>query len=728
MRVHGMRRSRGVVVAVAVLAWSLARLAPVIVAQPQSSCLLAGTDSAAILDELSGIRAKDSVIRLTGFTRTPASSGFHDAVEFLQESLRQAGVPDVHVESYGTDAPQPWSVRRRPGLPSWEVRRAELRSMDPPRRIASFEEEPICLARYSRPGHVVADLVDVGVGVSPADYVNKDVRGKLVLATGYANRVDELAVGGFGAAGVIVSGGSSYSPRTGWGYPDMVNWQVLNPRASGGREPSFAFVISQDEGEWLREQLRGRRTLRLEADVDATLADAPQEVLTAAIPGTSHPDEQVLLLGHLDHVRPSANDNASGSSALLEVARSLQRLIRSGRLVRPARTIRFLWMTEGAGTVGYLNAHPDVGGHTVAALNLDMVGEYLVPGTGPMRLTRTPDSLPSFLVDTVMNMVQHVDTRVVFDPTGSDSLLNIRLAPFSANSDHYTLADGAIGIPAMLLHHAPDPFHHANIDGPDKVDPTEMHRSMFIAAATAYYLARVGPEQLPRLAAEVYGGASMRLGETAREALSLMDGVPVPERDEAYGFADRKLTHVADRELGALASISRLAPEHLPDLKPLASGLTAQATAHRAALASRYVTLTGRRPPLRVLSSGDARAERLVPRKKVRFINERWQQELQVDALTASEREWLTQYMTGTELPQVYIRVPEMLNFVDGRRTLLDIRDRVSSEFFDWSVGDDYAGHYEDMSLAARRIGIDSVLELMRLLEKGELIVLEERK
>jgi aminopeptidase YwaD len=689
----------------------------------QPSCLLDEPQATAILFEFSGVAAKDYATRITALHRTPASSGFHDAIELIRRFLDRFGLKGSQIEAYEPDAPQPLSLRKRPGPPVWEVQRAELRAIDPPRKIASFEEEPIGLARYSRAGRVIADLVDVGPGVREDDYAGKAVTGKLVLATGYANTVEQIAVGKHGAAGVVISGASSYSEDTGWGYPDMVNWQVLSPRAIDGREPTFAFVISEAEGARLRADLTHSKPVRLSAVVESTLAEGPQEILTVAIPGARQPDEQVLLLGHLDHVRPSANDNASGSALMIEVARTLQRLIDSGRLPRPARSIRFLWMTEGAGTVGYLNAHPTLGEYTVAGMNLDMVGEYLVPGTGPLRITRTPDWLPSYLVDTVMNLVEFLDTQVPFVPTGSRSFMNVRLGPFSPSSDHYTLNDDAVRVPTVLLHHAPDPFHHANIDQPDKIDPTEMRRTGFIAAATAYFLANAGPGEAARLAGEVYAGASRRLGDVVAQGLLLVARAAPTELQEAFTFAERKMAYTLDREKRAVESVTRLAAV---DVSTYVSGLEAQAAAHRSALEARHAAIAGGRPGSRRPTPAESRAGRIIPKRRGGFICERWRQDLDLAALSADQRAWLSRYEAS--LRQSYMRIPAMLNYMDGVRSLLDIRDRVSAEYFDFLEGSEYAGHHEDMSLDYRRIPIEDVVRLMEVLKAGGLITIEERR
>src|SRR5262249_58714206 len=84
---------------------------------------------------------------------------------------------------------------------------------------------------------------------------------------------------------------------------------------------------------------------------------------------------EILLLSHLCHPQPSANDNASGAATALECARALGRLRSRGVLDGRGRGVRVLWMPEFAGTSAWLARDPARAARTVAALNLDMVGE-----------------------------------------------------------------------------------------------------------------------------------------------------------------------------------------------------------------------------------------------------------------------------------------------------------------------------------------------------------------
>ena len=62
---------------------------------------------------------------------------------------------------------------------------------------------PITLAEDSESADVTADLIDVGDGTHESDYAGKDVRGKIVLVAAQPGAVQDLAVGKYGAAGIV---------------------------------------------------------------------------------------------------------------------------------------------------------------------------------------------------------------------------------------------------------------------------------------------------------------------------------------------------------------------------------------------------------------------------------------------------------------------------------------------------------------------------------------------
>ena len=228
------------------------------------------------------------------------------------------------------------------------------------------------------------------------------------------------------------------------------------------------------------------------------------EVVTASIAGADPRlrDEEIAFSCHLDHQRPGANDNASGSVAILEVARAFSKLIGEGKIARPARTIRFIWPPEIEGTLALLNYRPELASRIKAVIHMDMVGGG--PETKAIfHVTRGPASLPSFVYDVAEHFGEFVNeqsTRFargesaaypLLAPEGGKEPLRAMMAEFSMGSDHQIYTDSSYGIPAIYLNDWPDRYIHTNFDTPANVDPTKLKRAAFIGAASAYFLANL---------------------------------------------------------------------------------------------------------------------------------------------------------------------------------------------------------------------------------------------
>src|ERR1700694_5217904 len=142
---------------------------------------------------------------------------------------------------------------------------------------------------------------------------------------------------------------------TAWSGLDrtVVRWGHLEARQPSG----FAFMVSRDTAESLRARLRAGEQIVLHANVKAEVGPGHWTVVTGVIPGTDPASGEIVYSCHLDHQRPGANDNGSGCVTILESARVLARLISSGALPRPKRTLRVVWGAQGGGTMGSLSRH-----------------------------------------------------------------------------------------------------------------------------------------------------------------------------------------------------------------------------------------------------------------------------------------------------------------------------------------------------------------------------------
>src|SRR5204863_7991087 len=118
--------------------------------------------------------------------------------------------------------------------------------------------------------------------------------------------------------------------------------------------------------------------LRVKAIVYSRYYSGVYPYVTGVVRGTGH--EEVLTLGH--SFEQGAQDNATGVAAMLESLATVNRLILSGKLPRPKRSIRLLTMGELYGSMHYIETHPDRVRRTVAALCMDTpAASYDLAGT-----------------------------------------------------------------------------------------------------------------------------------------------------------------------------------------------------------------------------------------------------------------------------------------------------------------------------------------------------------
>src|SRR3954470_10178371 len=154
----------------------------------------------ALDEELSGVAAKDHVARLTQLHRVPASPGFHEAIEYVMDRAKAAGLADVHVEAFPGDGTTWFGTLH--GNRGWRVEAGSLDEVQPqPRRIVSYDDVRLAVADNSESADVTVELVDVGAGTERSDYAGKEVRGKLVLCDATPSACHRQAVEELGAAG-----------------------------------------------------------------------------------------------------------------------------------------------------------------------------------------------------------------------------------------------------------------------------------------------------------------------------------------------------------------------------------------------------------------------------------------------------------------------------------------------------------------------------------------------
>lgn len=467
-----------------------------------------------IAGETSGEEAKRNLDTLTLHHRMRAGDQFDEASAHVLRKLREYGLDNVELLDYPADGETMFGTQK--SRPKWNVRFAELWEVADVagkyvrrQRFASWQAVPLSLAQDSLSGAATTTLVDIGTGSSDVDYEGKELRGKLVLTSSQPGDVVDRAVGELGAVGIV-----SYAPnqRSAWWKQDdrLVRWGHIG---SFPDTESFAFMISLGDARRLRARLGAGEEILFLAAVDASHEVGRYSFAQAAIAGADPgiAAEDILFTCHLDHPRPGANDNASGCVSILEVARTLSKLIGDGILPRPARSIRFLWPAEIEGSIIYLTEHADPS-RIVANIHMDMVGGG--PQTKAVfRISGGPISLPTFISDLGFEIGRFVNAQTeafasgdaaefpLAAPEGGKEPLLALMEGIDMGSDHDVFREGSFRIPGLYLHDWPDRYIHTNFDTAAMIDPTKLKRAAFIGAVSAWFLANMDEDDVPAVLA-----------------------------------------------------------------------------------------------------------------------------------------------------------------------------------------------------------------------------------
>ena len=651
-------------------------------------------------DEASGAAPYENLRYLTRLHRVPATAEFDQAAEFVLQRAKEYGLSDVQSEPFPVDGKTSYGLMR--SYLGWKVEAGQLWEVRPQHLLlGDWATEPIRLADYSHSAEVEAALVDVGDGSHEADYTGKDVRGKIVLSDGVLARVQQLAVAQHGAVGIV---NDMPNQSTAWSGVDrtIVRWGHLDAREPAG----FAFMISKETAASLRTHLAAGEPIVLSANVKAEVGPGHWTVVSGIIPGTDPSSGEIVYSCHLDHERPGANDNGSGCVAILESARLIARLITSGQLARPKRTLRFVWGPEIEGTMAYLSRHPEIRKKLRADIHMDMVGGDPFKNKSIFHVSATPWSLPSFVTDVGAAFAEvirsgatnYADTgsapeaAVVETRAGDQGTRNEFLAdvtPYSAGSDHDDYDSSMIAVPSLYLRDWPDIYIHTDHDTLQQIDPTKLRRVALLGAAAGYVYASLDAERSQAVLPFFTAQSEMRLAQLSQQAHQLVTD-PKLDPGTAWYEARNLMKQALHREILAMHSLTDFTQSGTSDTTnekvltdqtaPFNAWLDRQAKARgangaeptapwsREAAARKVAVRVGDFGPLTYQNDNVLKA-RLSPERMAKI------------KLLDSEA---TPLVNEQELSDLYAY--EIVNFVDGKRNVGEIRDAVSAEYGPISV------------------------------------------
>jgi aminopeptidase YwaD len=580
----------------------------VVVAQsPVDRCLVPANIRDAILNETSGEEAYQHV-QILAVNRDRQAEEYTNAyfeTTYIEKMARQYGLSEVQVDFF-------------PTRDQWDAEEADLWLIQPEKKkLASLNMIPTALARGSMNADVEAEVVYIGPG-READYEGKDVKGKIVLGSGNVSQAFSSGMQR-GAVGALGTGSAGVSAKSAGYTLDQLGWSSVSARPETG---GFGFVLTLRQFYELRDYLERGQKVVMRAHVRTQTYPTRMNVVSASIPGTDPNAGEFINVSHAFETiaTPGANDNCTGVATILEVGRTLARLIRDGNLPQPKRTIRFVWGPEISGTTAFMNKHPELQGKLLAAMNFDMTGANLKLTDSYLRMKMTPDSLPSYLNDLMASMLRFVDQTEIRTQQGDNGPFNYRLCPvatITSGSDHSVFNNG--GIPAMQFNHWPDNFYHSSHDRIIYVDPTELKRNAFMAAAAFYYLATAGAPEARSLAWEATANGQKWIAEVTRQSTQLMGSDPAELYDQ-YKAAQIKIDGAFNRARGGVESVLTLSRDAAlaAGLKPLVATLQSARDANSKILEAAYrdrCAATGATPTAITLTDQEREYASMVPKR-----------------------------------------------------------------------------------------------------------------
>jgi aminopeptidase YwaD len=405
--------------------------------------------------------------------RWASSPAEAQTVAYINEQMRAAGLVNVAAEEYT--------------LHTWRLEHHQATVVGDSSRIAilPFNRCPAC--------DVTGPLVDVGFGTPHwLEDAAKKLPGAIAVVNlglepfsppvPMADRLRALADAGAIAAVVVdrKEGGRVE-------YHSAGDWRDPGPDI----HPLPTVAVTREEGVRLRKLAAQDKHLHIA--VNAEFYDAPAHNTSAELVGSAWPEQHIILGGHHDTVfgTPGGNDNASGTSVVMETARVLAEL-QAEMGIRPGCTLRFVTFSAEEqtlqGAAAYVAQHygaPD-GSQEVKpklVINLDELSAGSIKG----------------LVLSFPHLRKLVQRQ--FDSMG-DGLQCHVMAQLDASSDHFPFL--VAGIDASHLwrwrfvgRHADADFHHESGDTTDKVKVRELKEYVGQLARLLLRLSHIAPAEWP---------------------------------------------------------------------------------------------------------------------------------------------------------------------------------------------------------------------------------------
>ncbi|MEY8847608.1 M28 family peptidase [Psychroserpens sp. XS_ASV72] len=373
----------------------------------------------------------------------------------------------------------------------------------------------------------ISEIVYLGYGIDTdtySDYKTMDVKGKyVIMKAGEPMNPDSTYVtsgtkgktqwtSGRRARNLKIETAEKHGAKAVFFLDDAtVNYyskyyKNIDPNTYEGRiaavsndNDSYSFIINNSLANQIVPDIDSNHTPRtvetdLQLSMKKNIKPFTTENVVAYIEGEEKPDEVLVISAHLDHlgiedgvVSNGADDDGSGTVAMLEIAEAFQKAVNEG--YRPKRSILFLHLTgEEKGLLGskhYTDISPVFPlENTISNLNIDMIGR--------VDKLHEDDRNYVYVIGSDMLSTELHDINEKANATYTNINLDYRYSNetdpnrYYYRSDHYNFAKN--NIPVIFYFNGTHEDYHKPTDTPDKIQYDLLEKRTRLVFYTAWEL------------------------------------------------------------------------------------------------------------------------------------------------------------------------------------------------------------------------------------------------
>jgi aminopeptidase YwaD len=467
--------------------------------------------------------------------RLAGNKGFDESIRYVESELKKAGFIEESKNSKGNRLT--YRIEKRPmERKTWEPVSAFVKIEGDENSLLEFNTNRNMIAVHSvSVEELAAELVDVGKA-TPADFENKDVKGKILFGETSVYALSTAAAK-YGAIGVA-----------GYNLPEYtqpqkhVNSIQFTSLKQNDNETLWGIALSYQAKERIKQAMT-KGPVKLNVSIQTKQYVAEELTIIADIKGSIQPDERFVFSAHVQE--PGANDNASGVGTLSEMARVTAFLIKDKK-INPERTLTFLWGDEIVSTGRYIKDDARRAKGIKWGMSLDMVGEDTKKTGGSFLIEKMPDPSAIWTRGNDKHTewgASDIKEKDLFPHYFNDFVFNrckeqgafanwiVNYNPFEGGSDHTPFLKS--NIPGLLMWHFTDVFYHTDADRLDMVSKETMKNVGITALVTAYTLTSANDGTAIQLIKEVKEAAKERLKtEAVLSKQAVNDGKSITEEQQ----------------------------------------------------------------------------------------------------------------------------------------------------------------------------------------------------